>query len=160
MELKNGDRVRGTYGCTSYFGTVYHVSADTDSASIARDDGVGGCGVGIPAGENGGRIPGSRGWLVRRRKDSLNSFGGSEGEGTLLLISTNTNKFKDMNLKEKFAIAITPEPYKSMRKVGIINGDNVLTDDGSKIFLSWILKKHAEEFKTDVVDGLVNDVLK
>jgi len=155
MELKNGDRVRGTYhGCTSYFGTVYHVSADTDSASIARDDGVGGCGAAIPG------TPGTRGWLVRRRKDSLNSFGGSEGEGTLLLISTNTNKFKDMNLKEKFAIAITPEPYKSMRKVGIINGDNVLTDDGSKIFLSWILKKHAEEFKTDVVDGLVNDVLK
>jgi hypothetical protein len=63
-----------------------------------------------------------------------------------------------MNIKEKFVLALTKEPQKSFRKAGITNGDDLLTDDGQNIFLSWLLhEKHADEFKTQVVDGLLQD---
>lgn len=67
-------------------------------------------------------------------------------------------KTRNMNIKEKFALALTKEPMKSFRKVGITNGDNLLTDDGMKIFLSWLLdSKYAEEFKKEVVDDMLKD---
>jgi len=66
-------------------------------------------------------------------------------------------KLKTMNIKEQFTLSIIPEPQKSFRKVGITNGDNILTDEGLKVFSSWLLNKHAEEFKKDVVDDMVNE---
>ena len=66
-----------------------------------------------------------------------------------------------MNIKEKFALAfIKGEPEKSFRKTGITNGDDFLTEDGEKVFLGWLLKKHGEEFKKDVVDDLSIEVEK
>mgnify|MGYP001565820297 FL=1 len=63
-----------------------------------------------------------------------------------------------MNIKEKFVLAITPEPKKSFRKVGITDGDDILTDEGTRIFLTWLLhNKYAEEFKKDVVDGILEE---
>ena len=62
-----------------------------------------------------------------------------------------------MNIKEKFVLAITPEPQKSFRKAGITNGDDLLTEDGMNIFLSWLLKKNQDDFKEKVVDGLLKD---
>ena len=64
---------------------------------------------------------------------------------------------KNMNIKEKFVLAITPEPQKSFRKAGITNGDDLLTEDGMNIFLSWLLKKNQDDFKEKVVDGLLED---
>lgn len=71
-------------------------------------------------------------------------------------ITTNpslTNK--DMNITEKFKLFITPEPKKSFRKAHITNGDDFLTDEGQRVFLVWLLNKHADEFKTDIVDGIL-----
>lgn len=69
-----------------------------------------------------------------------------------------TNENKTMNIKEKFILAITPEPKKSFRKVSITDGDDVLTEEGTKVFLTWLLhNKYAEEFKTDVVDGILKE---
>lgn len=66
------------------------------------------------------------------------------------------NQTSSMNLKEKFTLAITAEPKKSFRKAGITNGDDILTDDGTKVFLTWLLhSKYAEEFKKEVVDDLL-----
>ena len=63
-----------------------------------------------------------------------------------------------MDIKEKFVLALTPEPKKSFRKAGITNGDDLLTDEGQRIFLTWLLhSKYADEFKKDVVDGLLAD---
>lgn len=62
-----------------------------------------------------------------------------------------------MDIKEKFTLAFKKEPEKSFRKAGITNGDDFLTEDGQLIFLGWLLKKHGDEFKTDVVDGLLED---
>lgn len=62
-----------------------------------------------------------------------------------------------MDLKEKFALTLTSEPYKSFRKARITNGDDLLTDDGMRIFLSWLLKKNADAFKLEVVDEIVKE---
>lgn len=66
----------------------------------------------------------------------------------------NNNK---INMFDKFATMFLSEPEKTFRKAGIINGDNVLTEDGKKIFLSWLLKKYGTEFKSEVVDELVKE---
>lgn len=64
-------------------------------------------------------------------------------------------KEKTMDIKEKFQLAFKQEPEKSFRKLGITNGDDYLTDDGQKIFLSWLLKKNGADFKKEVVDDLL-----
>ena len=71
------------------------------------------------------------------------------------LLETKSNII--MNLKEKFVLALTAEPEKSFRKAGITNGDGILTDDGAKIFLTWLLGKNSKEFKTEVVDALLKE---
>lgn len=61
------------------------------------------------------------------------------------------------NLTEKFVLALTPEPQKSYRKAGITNGDDVLTDEGVKVFLTWLLAKHPD-FKTEVVEPILKEM--
>ena len=78
-------------------------------------------------------------------------------DGLIEVVTKITSK-NNMNIKEKFVLAITPEPKKSFRKVGITDGDDILTDEGTRIFLTWLLhNKYAEEFKKDVVDGILEE---
>jgi hypothetical protein len=59
-------------------------------------------------------------------------------------------------LKEKFILGLTKEPQKSFRKSGITNGDDMLTEEGTEIFLTWLLhEKFAEDFKKEVVDDIL-----
>jgi hypothetical protein len=85
---------------------------------------------------------------------------GKPGKIIGLNCSEEELKLKNMNIKEQFTLSITPEPQKSFRKVGITNGDNILTDEGLRVFSSWLLNKHAEEFKKDVVDDMVKEMEK
>lgn len=65
---------------------------------------------------------------------------------------------KIMNLKEKFVLSLTPEPKKSFRKAGITDGDDVITEDGAKVFLTYLLhNKFSAEFKKEVVDDILKD---
>src|SRR3990167_10070166 len=66
-------------------------------------------------------------------------------------------KNNQMNLKDKFTLAFKGEPEKTFRKTGITNGDDFLTEDGQHVFLGWLLKKHGEEFKKDVVDDILKE---
>ncbi len=59
-------------------------------------------------------------------------------------------------LKEKFVLLTTKEPEKTYRKAGLVDGDNLLNDEGAKIFLTWLLGKNPE-FKTEVADALVEE---
>ena len=59
------------------------------------------------------------------------------------------------NVIEKFEMIFEMEMMKSFRKAEITNGNDILTDDGTKIFLSWLLQKHGNEFKKEVVDELL-----
>lgn len=88
-------------------------------------------------------------WIVNDKGETHYNW-----EGELELISDNKN---NMNIKEKFTLAFKSEPEKSFRQAGITNGDDFLTEDGVKIFLGWLLKKHGTEFKTDVVDELLKE---
>jgi hypothetical protein len=81
-------------------------------------------------------------------------FGVSSGVHQYLLELISTNKSFMQDIKEKFLLALKSEPEKSYRKAGITNGDDLLTEDGTKIFLTWLLSKNPE-FKTEVVDGLL-----
>ena len=64
-----------------------------------------------------------------------------------------------MNIKEKFILSLTSEPKKTFRKAGITDGDDLLTDEGQKVFLTWLLhSKFAEEFKKEVADELVENI--
>lgn len=75
-----------------------------------------------------------------------------------LISSTNqTTNQSTMNIQDKFLLAFKAEPEKSFRKAGITNGDDFLTDDGQKIFLSWLLKKNGNDFKKEVVDALLEE---
>ena len=64
---------------------------------------------------------------------------------------------KIMGLKESFVLGLTSEPEKTYRKVGITNGDGILTEDGVKIFLTYLLSK-TPQFKADVADGILADM--
>lgn len=64
----------------------------------------------------------------------------------------------NMNIKEKFTLALTPEPQKTFRKLGITNGDNILTEEGSKIFQTWLLNKNQDAFKKEVCDPMLVEV--
>ncbi|MHA1304350.1 MAG: hypothetical protein ACTSPI_11685 [Candidatus Heimdallarchaeaceae archaeon] len=69
-----------------------------------------------------------------------------------------SNNNKTMNLKEKFIVAITSEPKKSFRKAHITDGDDLLTEEGQQVFLSWLLHdQYAEAFKKEVVKPLLEE---
>ena len=74
-----------------------------------------------------------------------------------LVESIKNNNLTNMNMQEKFVLAFKSEPEKTFRKTGITNGDDILTDDGMKIFLSWLLKKNQVEFKKEVADNLLEE---
>jgi len=68
----------------------------------------------------------------------------------------SSNKTTMVNLKEKFILGLTKEPQKSFRKAEVTDGDDILTEEGAKVFLTWLLHTvHADAFKKDVVDGIL-----
>lgn len=75
----------------------------------------------------------------------------------LELIDVKENRNTMSTLIEKAVLAVTPEPQKSFRKAGITNGDGILTDEGAKVFLSFLLSKYQDEFKTTTVDPILAD---
>lgn len=97
------------------------------------------------------RTHGQKEFKVGEAESYLGLYNSDELE---LISSTNQTT---MDIKEKFQLAFKSEPEKSFRKAGVTNGDDYLTDDGQKIFLSWLLKKHGTEFKTEVVDELLKE---
>lgn len=70
-------------------------------------------------------------------------------------VNQSINKTNMSTLTEKFVQAITGEPNKTFRKAGIINGDNILTQEGLLVLGTWLLNKNAKEFKEEIADGIV-----
>jgi hypothetical protein len=149
MELKVHDRVKGEYSSDTYTGIVYAIDCTKNPirATIKRDDGKSG------SGENTGG--GRPGWVVFRNSDG--SWGANENYGTLTIISQlNISQGGSMtNLKEQFALSLVNEPQKSFRSAGVTDGNDMLTQEGANVFLSWLLHtKHTGEFKK-VVDDII-----
>jgi len=61
-------------------------------------------------------------------------------------------------LKSMFTNLFTNEPEKSFKKAGIIRDGGFLTEDGAAIFLAYLLKTNAEDFKTAVVDEIIKQM--
>jgi hypothetical protein len=144
-ELEVGNRVRGSGSSDTrggYTGTVYSIQGS--KATIKRDDKQHGGGEFIPDYGSG--------WSVTKKSDG--TWGADTLSGTLTIISEEGC----MGLKECFILSLAKEPQKSFWKAGITNGDDLLTDEGAKVFLSWLLhNKFSEDFKKDVVDDLLKD---
>ena len=59
------------------------------------------------------------------------------------------------SLKEKFVLSLTPEPQKTFRKLGLTNGDNLLTDEGKAIYESWRFQKDQQAFYDEVAKAML-----
>lgn len=68
------------------------------------------------------------------------------------LISSNNTIMS--SVVEQFKVALLPEPEKTFRKLGITNGDNMLTEDGKTLFLNYLVNNMKEAFNKDVVSKL------
>lgn len=98
----------------------------------------------------------------------LNSFGWFEVRDENGQCCTCTNKWEIIkenksfmaNIIDRFVSAVTPEPQKSFRKAGITNGDNIITEEGARVLLTWLLGKNQDAFKSEVVDGILADMSK
>lgn len=71
------------------------------------------------------------------------------------LISKKSDKKVTMSLAKSFALVFKKEPEKSFQKACVTDSNDVLTTEGTLVFLSWMLKKHGEEFKKEVVDAIL-----
>ncbi|MFZ8805964.1 MAG: hypothetical protein ACO2PO_23715 [Candidatus Calescibacterium sp.] len=84
-------------------------------------------------------------------------------EADVKIISKKSKKWsklikeKIMDIKEKFLTLFTQEPYKSFKKAKIVDEKNMLTNEGTEVFLNWLLMKYADEFKKEVVDKLLQE---
>ncbi len=72
------------------------------------------------------------------------------------LISISNQNFMS-SLKQKFTDLFLAEPEKSFRKAGITNESGMLTSEGQEVFLTWLLKKNGELFKSEVVDKILEE---
>lgn len=61
---------------------------------------------------------------------------------------------EDMNLVQILKMALKGEPEKSLIEVGILDSNEDLTEDGTKLFLSYLLNENKEDFAKEVVDVL------
>lgn len=74
---------------------------------------------------------------------------------------TESNKDQNMNdnnnisLVQKYRDSQLTEPIKTLKAEGVLNNEGNFTRDGWDLFTQWLLKKFGDEFKTDVVDKLV-----
>ncbi len=60
-----------------------------------------------------------------------------------------------MNLIEKAKLAFKGEPEKSFIKAGVMDSNENLTNEGQSLFLTYLLKKNGEDFKTTVIDPIL-----
>lgn len=95
-------------------------------------------------GTRGQKNPESRGkkysWCIHK----------DDAEITLL-----NSKSITMSLIKKFSDLFVQEPKKSFRNAGVTDSSDILTEDGQKVFLSWLLSKNQDAFKTEVVDKII-----
>lgn len=95
-------------------------------------------------GSSGEKKPVSRGkkysWSVHK----------DDAEITLI-----NSKSITMSLIKKFSDLFVQEPKKSFRNAGVTDSSDILTEDGQKVFLSWLLSKNQDAFKTEVVDKII-----
>lgn len=61
----------------------------------------------------------------------------------------------ELSLVQKYRDSQLVEPLKTLKSAGVINNENEFTREGWQLFQQWLISKFGAEFKTDVVDKLV-----
>ena len=107
--------------------------------------------------------------LLIGKKYTIKNISGN-GDWPICMVETTTSFHPDelepekfiqsltlstMSIIESFAQLVKSEPQKSFRKAGITNGEDLLTDEGIKVFLTWLLNRNADDFKNEVVTPLL-----
>ena len=80
-------------------------------------------------------------------------------DGSLFLqqdLELINNKTIMTNVKEKFIGLFTKEPEKSYIKAGLMDNNKIATEDGIRIFVSYLMTK-SDDFKTEVVDKMLKE---
>lgn len=103
-------------------------------------------------------------WAIERTDEmsgsSQNSWWSFRKDGKLELIKkTNLSVSPDkksfmQNLISSFNNLFLTEPQKSFQKAGVTDTTGMLTPDGTKVFLNWLLQTNGAAFKTAVVDPI------
>ncbi len=93
---------------------------------------------------------GSYGSIHPSTKGYTYSWAVSMSELTLV----KSGKSNNMSVLEKFALAFKSEPEKSLRKLGLLNGDDLATQEGMQVYVSYLMKKD-KTFQEEVVAPLI-----
>ncbi len=75
-------------------------------------------------------------------------------------IKNKSEKTVMSSLIEKAKLAFKGEPEKSFIKAGVMEADETLTEEGTELFLTFLLKKHGTEFKAEVIDPILAEEAK
>lgn len=111
-----------------------------------------------------GEITPERFYLWQNEKDGRTGYKNPESRGKKYSWSVYkddaeihliNSKSIIMSLVKKFSDLFVQEPKKSFRNVGVTDSSDMLTEDGQKVFLSWLLSKNQDAFKTEVVDKII-----
>ncbi|MFA5376118.1 MAG: hypothetical protein WC455_10285 [Dehalococcoidia bacterium] len=64
-----------------------------------------------------------------------------------------------MSIRKTFKQLLAKEPYKTFRKLDIIDGEELLTDEGRDTFIDWLFsnKETAEKFYQEVAKPLMDE---
>lgn len=68
---------------------------------------------------------------------------------------TKSSKPNMEKLTDKMALVFKKEPEKSFIKAGVMNMDETLTTEGRQVFEAFLLRKHSDDFKKEVVDVIL-----
>lgn len=95
---------------------------------------------------------GSEGFISPKTRDKKFSWCIHKDDAEITLLNS---KSITMSLIKKFSDLFVQEPKKSFRNAGVTDSSDILTEDGQKVFLSWLLSKNQDAFKTEVVDKII-----
>ena len=90
------------------------------------------------------------------------SCGSIMTKGGLIAYKPYKSSFTMDSIKSAFVNLFTTEPAKSFKKASIINGDNLLTPEGTEVFINWLFNKPENQtgFNDEVVQPILTETKK
>ncbi len=89
---------------------------------------------------------GKHNWTTAQKGRNVEIIKSSSSKTVMETITSLTSSFVNL---------FTTEPMKSFKKAGIVDGDNLLTKEGEKVFINWLFSKNQEAFNTEVVQPIL-----
>ena len=86
-------------------------------------------------------------------KDGFLTYYHFEDNYSVTLINNNTMT----NLTTRLKLLTKGEPAKTFIKTGITNEQDILTPEGTELFLNWLFKKNKADFNKEVATPLLEE---